>query len=43
MNECKIFRSDAELELAHGFDEWCRFDVTNSPPKLDGVRVREWS
>lgn len=35
MNKSKIFGSNTELELAHGFDERRRFDVADRPSKLD--------
>ena len=32
--ECKVLRSNAELELSHRLDEGCGFNVTNSSTEL---------
>ena len=37
VDECKVIRSNAELELPHGLDERCRFNVTNSSAQLKNV------
>ena len=34
MNEGKVFVSDPELELPHGFDEWRRLNVANGTTEL---------
>ena len=36
MDEGKVLRADTELELAHSFDKWGGFYVTNGATQLYG-------
>ena len=40
MNKCEVLIANTELELPHGFDEWCRLDVADSTTKL--VTGKAW-
>jgi len=39
----EIGGADAELELAHGFDERCGFDVANGSSELDDAYVWDFA
>ena len=34
VDESKVLIADAELELPHSFDKWCRFDIAHSTTEL---------
>ena len=34
VDQSEVFVPNTELELAHGLDEWCGFDVTDGSAKL---------
>lgn len=43
VDEGKIGGADAELELAHGFDKWRRFDVADRSSELDDAYVWDFA
>ena len=40
VNERKVFMSNAELELAHGFHKRSRFNIANRATKLYDTEIR---